>query len=114
MEDSVFKDSFWDRVDIQITGCWEWQGYVEVRDWGGYGEWSVGGHKKMRAHRASWLYTYGSLPEPPLQLNHSCNNSICVRPDHLYVGTQYDNIQDQIICGTHSKAGKPGSIPKKV
>lgn len=101
MNEMLFDHPFWSKVDIQITGCWNWTGYVE----GEYGKWQPKGMDK-RAHRWAWFFTYGWLPETPLQINHSCNNGICVRPDHLYVGTQYDNIQDQIARGTHSKAGR--------
>ena len=46
----------------------------------------------MLAHRASWLLHYGKLPVDDAL--HSCDNPPCVRPDHLYDGTDSQNQRD--------------------
>lgn len=84
------------------TGCWEW---LASKDKDGYGIFTILG-KKLPAHRASWrlYHTQGGQPifEIPndVEVLHKCNNTSCVNPDHLYLGTQKQNIQDQINAGT--------------
>lgn len=77
-------------------GCWEWQGGR-----GGslrYGAFGMGsrtdGTKRSHlAHRVSWELWNGPIPAGQAVL-HECDNPICVRPDHLFLGTQQDNLAD--------------------
>ena len=76
------------------TPCW-------IRSVGarsGYSKTRVRG-KMITAHRLVWWLLRGSVPEKPLQLNHRCNfgdgRHGCVRPDHMYVGTNMDNHRDR-------------------
>lgn len=82
-------------------GCWEWQGY---RNENGYGFTRVGGRGSngMFAHRLSWTIHRGPIPDG-LQVLHRCDNPCCVRPDHLFLGTNQDNIDDRVA------KGRPGS-----
>jgi hypothetical protein len=76
--------------------CIEWQGYLDKN---GYGITSMGtvrdGTLKngVRAHRKSWIEAYGPIPEGLLVL-HRCDNPSCVNPEHLFLGTQSDNMRD--------------------
>jgi hypothetical protein len=81
-------DVFWTRVR-KGGGCWEWAGHVNSH---GYGMFCVKG-KSLTAHRLSYIYTYGAIPEG-LSVLHHCDNPLCVRPDHLWLGTQLDNLAD--------------------
>lgn len=93
--------SFWDRVDKDgptvredLGPCWEWAGSVT----GGYGYVGFGKNRVTKSkhtyvHRLSWEIHYGNIPEG-LWVLHRCDNQLCVRPDHLFVGTNKDNMQD--------------------
>jgi hypothetical protein len=77
---------FWGRVQ-KGEGCWEWTGSLFPT---GYGQLPWGG----RAHRYSVeLEIGGPLPRGEFVL-HSCDNRKCVRPDHLRLGSQSENLQE--------------------
>lgn len=87
---------FWMSVKSSRDGCWEWQGYINQN---GYGFTRIRG-KGWLAHRLSWLWHYGELPQGK-SVCHHCDNPKCVRPDHLFVGSQTDNMQDMAAKGRH-------------
>ncbi len=84
------EERFWDKVD-KSGDCWLWTGGRVAR----YGSFSYGhsNSKRHRAHRYSWFLRYGSVPSGKHVL-HSCDTPLCVRPSHLFVGTQADNNRD--------------------
>jgi hypothetical protein len=47
----------------------------------------------QRVHRIAWQLHFGPIPFGK-QINHHCDNGLCVRPDHLYLGTQAQNMRD--------------------
>lgn len=75
----------------KTESCWNWTGSMREN---GYGQFSLA-NKPIKAHRVSWLIFNGIIPTNKYIL-HKCDNRKCVRPDHLFVGTQKDNIADMI------------------
>lgn len=70
-------------------GCWLWG--KGLNTWG-YGALCVNGSHKP-AHRLSYEAFKGSLP-PGAQVLHRCDVPACVNPEHLFLGSQKDNMHD--------------------
>ena len=98
------KERFWSKV-IFGEGCWEWAGFLFTCGYGGIRD-DDAKQSPRYAHRVSWQLHFGAIPDG-LQICHKCDNPKCVRPDHLFLGTQADNNWD---CAT--KGRQPGSRGK--
>lgn len=92
---------FWQRVN-KSTGCWVWTGSTNK----GYGVFGTAGER--RAHRLSWKIHYGAIPDGVNVLHGPCDDKLCVRPDHLYLGTQADNIRDTLERGQFPSGSRNG------
>jgi len=91
-------ERFWSKVEKTET-CWNWRGAQNEQ---GYGRFRVGG-ETIGAHRFAFELEKGPLPAGLCAL-HNCDNSSCVRPDHLYAGTKKDNAEDREARGRSNHA----------
>ena len=80
---------FWRQVK-KTAKCWEWTGTFHAVGYGRF--WSIK-FKDQYAHRAAWFLTNGPIPRS-MHVLHHCDNPRCVRPSHLFLGTQVDNNKD--------------------
>ena len=96
-------ERFWEKVIKHEEGCWGWSASKHDQ---GYG--LIDG---MLASHVSWIVHFGPVPDG-LEVCHSCDNTECTRPDHLWLGTHGDNMRDAFAKGrivhipkTHCKRG---------
>ncbi len=97
---------FWENVEKPSgDGCWVWTGH-RVAHRGGYGIFKLRGNRPMRAHRYSYELAHGPIDDPRLFVCHHCDNPMCVRPEHLFLGTAKDNHDDMVRKGRHARGPK--------
>jgi len=90
------EDRIQDKYEInEDTGCWEW---TAAQNDPGYGRIRIEDTLRY-AHRVSFRLYNGDLDDNE-QVNHRCHNPRCINPDHLYSGTQQENIEDARERGT--------------
>ena len=97
-------ESGYNKFVIKNKGrCWGWSGCAPNP---GYGQFRCK-MKLLRAHHASWLLYRGEIPQGMFVL-HTCDNRICSNPDHLFLGTNDDNIRDMLAKERHPTIGAKG------
>lgn len=84
---------FWSKAETVESGCHEWQSTLHRS---GYGKFWLNG-RQAYAHRIAWELVNGRAPEG-MRVLHRCDNRRCVNPEHLFLGTDRDNVRDM-----HSK-----------
>lgn len=95
------------------SGCWEWVGARSQ----GYGAFASEHGLPERAHRVSYRLFVADIPAGAV-ICHHCDNRSCVRPDHLFPGTQLDNMRDAQQKGRMARGARngwttsPGRMPR--
>jgi hypothetical protein len=101
------------------SGCWLWEGSQNGNGYGHIGLGGTGGGNGL-VHRLMWELHNGTVPDG-LWVLHRCDVRACCNPDHLFLGTPLDNMQDMhakgrgrietgpasIAAQTHCRAGHP-------
>jgi hypothetical protein len=91
-------DRFWPKV-AKGDGCWLW---TAAKGHKGYGSF-----EHHNAHRIAYQLEYGPIPDGLFVL-HRCDNPPCCRPDHLFLGTNADNMRDAFAKGRIKRLGLQG------
>lgn len=100
---TTLADRFWAKVN-KSGNCWVW---TAAKFKGlGYGKFNAGG-RTAYAHRFSYELAFGPIPSG-LYVCHTCDNRVCVNPDHLFAGTAQDNVDDMIRKGRIARVSRPG------
>ena len=90
----------------KTDSCWIWKA---GKFGNGYGQFRAG-KKKVRAHRFAYTALVGPIPDG-MNVCHSCDNPLCVNPEHLWLGADKQNIADRDRKG---RTGDGGSAMKKL
>lgn len=104
------EQRFWDQsIPEPNSGCWLWLGPLRRS---GYGHFKIGSRtdstrKNVSAHRLAYTLTHGPIVDD-LHVLHKCDNKACVNPEHLYVGTHFDNMRDVWKRGRKTSLGVSG------
>jgi len=84
---------FWSKV-VKTKDCWNWTASLDSY---GYGQIGING-RLVLSHRISYELSFGKIPKG-ISILHTCDNRRCIRPQHLYSGTQFDNMRDMVLRG---------------
>ena len=100
----LFEDKF---IPEPNSGCWLW---IAAYNTNGYGYFRTGSmvnrtRRNEQAHRVSYKLYKGDIPQG-LHVCHKCDNKSCVNPEHLFLGTVKDNMQD---CVRKNRQKKPNT-----
>lgn len=93
------EERFWSRVK-KSDGCWEWTG-PRKNSRSHYGAFFPKQGEHWAAHRYAYTLAHGPIPDG-LLVCHRCDNPPCVRPDHLFLGTDRANHDDMVSKGRHA------------
>lgn len=85
--------------------CWLWRGGKSSEN--GYGRVQIKGGREL-THRLSYAIYKGDLVEGVF-VCHTCDNRLCVNPDHLFLGSHLENVADCIIKGRNTRGDKHGA-----
>jgi hypothetical protein len=94
-------------IQNQETDCIEWQGGLHSKK-SGYGVFHIA-HQNLLAHRYAWEIAHGPIPDG-MCVCHTCENKLCVNPDHMMLATAHDFIEylrenSRGVFGARSKPG---------
>jgi hypothetical protein len=115
------SERFWAKVE-KTDECWNWTAALDRKGYGHFGisftdRPRIGGRLQRSmasAHRISYIQHFGAIPVGDgfhgVCVLHRCDNPRCVRPDHLFIGTNRDNVRDMDAKGRRVNAQLRGSM----
>lgn len=110
-ERAVLRESYWQQAAAGRgpDECWPWPGPLRSA---GYGDAYSSPQGERYAHRVAWTRTHGAIPRG-LLVCHRCDNTLCVNPAHLFLGTYSQNTRDSVAKGRWSKLHAGPRGPRK-
>ena len=101
---------FWKKVDrFDGDKCWPWTG---AKDKDGYGTYGLVKGQTRKVHRIAFMLTNGIILPSKVLVLHTCDNSRCANPAHLFTGTHLDNMRDKIAKGRANQARSNNNASK--
>lgn len=97
---SKTPERFWEKIKFgEPDECWEWQRCRRGSNW--YGCFlhlnKEGIYRNIGAHRYLYIQLFGSITNKKLLVLHTCDNPICCNPNHLWLGTHRNNMDDKVL-----------------
>lgn len=98
------EERFWSKVDKngptpvltpELGPCWIWTAGANGNGYGAFSLTKDGRKSQMASHRMGWILQHEQIP-PGLNVLHKCDNPLCVRGTHLFLGTVQDNSDDMV------------------
>lgn len=98
--------AFWNKIKVLGNNdCWEWRAFKDKDGYGQYSSWKDG--DEQRVHRIMWILKFGSIPKGAL-VCHKCDNPSCCNPNHLFLGTHRNNVEDKVSKNRQAKGMSHG------
>lgn len=95
-------------IPVPMSGCLLWEGYL---NWDGQGRIEIiqddGSVRETGVHRVAWELANGPIPSG-MVVCHKCDIPSCLNPDHLFLGTQIENMADRNAKGRTARGEKAG------
>lgn len=88
-------ERFNEKIEVSDNSCWTWRGARHSpRGYGSFGLSKQDNWRVVKAHKFSYFLHKGSIPSGACVM-HTCDNTMCVNPNHLMLGTHQDNMRDR-------------------